>query len=132
MKTNRVKAFDLREELENNYGVTPESLLNYLMDCWMSGDDILEAVKDFKNDVVNNQNSQNSPRTLIYKINKKDMKKLDYEVLERIEGLVNQRDLELFKNALENITNDLEEEMFHLSDVKAYFQLILNEYLGDQ
>jgi hypothetical protein len=60
------------------------------------------------------------------------MKKLDYEVLERIEGLVNQRDLELFKNALENITNDLEEEMFHLSDVKAYFQLILNEYLGDQ
>jgi uncharacterized protein (DUF488 family) len=57
---------------------------------------------------------------------------LDIEVLERIEGLVNQRDLELFKNALENITNDLEEEMFHLSDVKAYFQLILNEYLGDQ
>ena len=57
---------------------------------------------------------------------------LDIEVLERIEGLVNQRDLELFKNALENITNDLEEEMFHLSDVKAYFQLVLNEYLGDQ
>jgi hypothetical protein len=60
------------------------------------------------------------------------MKKLDYDTLVMIEGLVNQRDLELFKNALENITNDLEEEMFHLSDVKAYFQLILNEYLGDQ
>jgi hypothetical protein len=60
------------------------------------------------------------------------MKKLDYEVLERIEGLVNQRDLELFKNALENITNELEQEGFELSDVKAYFQLILNEYLGDQ
>jgi hypothetical protein len=54
MKTNRVKAFDLREELENNYGVTPESLLNYLMDCWMSGDDSLQAVEDFKNDVINN------------------------------------------------------------------------------
>jgi hypothetical protein len=60
------------------------------------------------------------------------MKNLDYETLAMIEGLVNQRDLELFKNALENITNDLESEDFHLSDVKAYFQLILNEYLGDQ
>jgi hypothetical protein len=60
------------------------------------------------------------------------MKKLDIEVLERIEGLVNLRDLELFKNALENITNDLESEDFELSDVKAYFQLILDEILGDQ
>ena len=60
------------------------------------------------------------------------MKNLDLEVLTMIEGLVNQRDLELFKNALENITNELEQEDFHLSDVKAYFQLILNEYLGDQ
>ena len=60
------------------------------------------------------------------------MKNLDLEVLERIEGLVDQRDLELFRNSLENITNDLEEEGFHLSDVKAYFQLILDEYLGDQ
>jgi hypothetical protein len=57
---------------------------------------------------------------------------VDIEIIERIDQLINQRDLELFKNALENITNDLEEEMFELSDVKAYFQLILNEYLGDQ
>ena len=60
------------------------------------------------------------------------MKNLDYDTLTMIEGLVNQRDLELFKNALENITNELEQEDFELSDVKAYFQLILNEYLGDQ
>ena len=60
------------------------------------------------------------------------MKKLDYDTLAMIEGLVNLRDLDLFKNALENITNDLEQEGFELSDVKAYFQLILDEYLGDQ
>jgi hypothetical protein len=60
------------------------------------------------------------------------MKKLDYDTLVMIEGLINLRDLDLFKNALENITNDLEMEGFELSDVKAYFQLILNEILGDQ
>ena len=58
------------------------------------------------------------------------MKNLDLEVLERLEGLVDQRDLELFRNSLENITNELEEEGFHLGDVKSYFQLILDEYLG--
>ena len=60
------------------------------------------------------------------------MKGFQIEVIERIDSLVNQRDLELFKDALENITNDLEDEGFELNDVKAYFQLILNEYLGDQ
>jgi hypothetical protein len=60
------------------------------------------------------------------------MKKLDYDTLAMIEGLVNLRDLDLFKNALENITNELEQEGFELSDIKAYFQLMLNEYLGDQ
>ena len=60
------------------------------------------------------------------------MKKLDYDTLVMIEGLIDLRDLDLFKNALENITNDLELEGFELSDVKAYFQLILNEILGDQ
>jgi hypothetical protein len=59
------------------------------------------------------------------------MKKLDYDTLAMIEGLVNLRDLDLFKNALENITNELEQEGFELSDIKAYFQLMLNEYLGD-
>ena len=54
------------------------------------------------------------------------------EIIERIEGLINLRDLDLFKNALENITNDLEQEGFKLSDVKAYIKLILNEILGDQ
>jgi len=56
---------------------------------------------------------------------------LSYETIERIDGLINQRDLELFKSALENITNDLEMEDFELSDIRAYFQLILNEYLGN-
>jgi hypothetical protein len=60
------------------------------------------------------------------------MKKLDYDTLVMIEDLINLRDLDLFKNALENITNDLELEGFELSDVRAYFQLILNEILGDQ
>ena len=57
---------------------------------------------------------------------------VNIEVIEKIDGLINQRDLELFKSALENIKNDLEMEDFHLNDVKSYFQLILNEYLGDQ
>ena len=52
------------------------------------------------------------------------------ETIERIEGLINLRDLSRFKNALENITNNLEQEGFELSDVNAYFQLILNEYCG--
>ena len=79
-----------------------------------------------------NEGDQGPPRILTYKINKKDMKKLDYDTLVMIEGLVNLRDLDLFKNALENITNELEQEGFELSDVKAYFQLMLNEILGDQ
>ena len=58
------------------------------------------------------------------------MKKLDYDTLAMIEGLVNLRDLDLFKNALENITNELESEDFELSDIKAYFQLILDDTLG--
>ena len=57
---------------------------------------------------------------------------VNIEVIEKIDELINQRDLELFKSALENITNDLEMEDFHLNDIKSYFQLILNEYLGDQ
>jgi hypothetical protein len=56
---------------------------------------------------------------------------LSYETIERIDGLINQRDLELFKNALENITNDLEMEGFELNDIKAYLQMELNEYLGN-
>lgn len=54
MKTNRVKASDLREELENNYGITSESILDYLMDNWMSGDEALSAMLDYRKDVVNN------------------------------------------------------------------------------
>jgi hypothetical protein len=56
--------------------------------------------------------------------------KVDIEIIERIDQLVNQRDLELFKNALENIVNDLEMEDFDSKDIKMYFQLMLDEYLG--
>jgi hypothetical protein len=58
------------------------------------------------------------------------MHEASYEVLERIDGLINRRDLELFKNALENITNDLEQEGFELPDIKAYIQRELDEVLG--
>ena len=50
---------------------------------------------------------------------------VNIEVIEKIDGLINQRDLELFKSALENITNDLEMEDFHLNDVKSYFIIFL-------
>jgi hypothetical protein len=58
--------------------------------------------------------------------------KVDIEVIERIDQLINLKELERFKESIQNITDDLEEEMFELSDVKAYLQLVLNEILGDQ
>jgi len=61
---------------------------------------------------------------------KKHMQEVSYETLERMEGLINRRDLELFKNSLENITNELEQEGFELSDIKAYIQRELDEILG--
>ena len=75
-------------------------------------------------------NRQNPNRTFAYKIIKTN--DMNPETIERIEGLIDLRDLDLFKNALENITNDLEQDGFELSDVKAYIKLILNEILGDQ
>ena len=60
------------------------------------------------------------------------MKNLDYETLERLEGLINLKELQRFKESIQSIADDLEEEMFELSDVKAYLQLVLNELLGDQ
>lgn len=53
-------------------------------------------------------------------------------VAERIDGLVNLKELTAFKDAIESIANDLEEEGFHLSDVKAYLQRELDIILGDQ
>jgi hypothetical protein len=60
------------------------------------------------------------------------MKNLDYETLERLEGLINLKELQRFKESIQSIADDLEEEMFELSDVKAYLHLVLNELLGDQ
>ena len=61
---------------------------------------------------------------------KKHMQEVSYKTLERMDGLINRRDLELFKNSLENITNELEQEGFELSDIKAYIQRELDEILG--
>jgi hypothetical protein len=60
----------------------------------------------------------------------KHLDKASDEALERIDGLVNRRDLELFKNALENIKNELELEGFDLRDIKSYIQRELDEFLG--
>ena len=60
------------------------------------------------------------------------MKNLDYETLERLEGLINLKELQRFKESIQSITDDLENEMFELSDVKAYLQMEFNEILGDQ
>jgi len=59
------------------------------------------------------------------------MANLKYETIERIEGLIDLGDLGLFKNALENITNDLEMEGFELSDIRKYLQMELTEFLGE-
>lgn len=66
----------------------------------------------------------------IEKLEGGELNEASYEALERIDGLVNRRDLELFKNALENITNELELEGFELPDIKAYIQRELDEILG--
>jgi hypothetical protein len=58
------------------------------------------------------------------------MKNLSYEVLERIEGLILITELEIFKRSLHSITDDLVNEDFTYSEIKAYFQLTLDEVLG--
>jgi hypothetical protein len=58
------------------------------------------------------------------------MKNLDYEMLERIEGLVLIKELESFKESLQTMTDDLVDEGFEYNEIKAYFQLILDEQLG--
>jgi hypothetical protein len=57
---------------------------------------------------------------------------LSYETIERIEGLIDQKELQRFKESIQYIAGDLEDEGFELSDVKAYLQMELNELLGDQ
>ena len=52
MTTNRTKALDLRELLEVTYCVEPSSILDYLLENWLSGDEALQAINDYKNDVV--------------------------------------------------------------------------------
>jgi hypothetical protein len=58
------------------------------------------------------------------------MKNLDYEMLERIEGLVLIKELESFTLSLQTMTDDLVDEGFEYNEIKAYFQLILDEQLG--
>ena len=63
---------------------------------------------------------------------KKFPSNLNYATIERIEGLIDQKELQRFKESIQAIADDLENEMFELSDVKAYLQMELNELLGDQ
>ena len=56
--------------------------------------------------------------------------KVDIEIIERIDQLVDQRDLQIYTATLENIINELDMEDFDLKDIKMYFQLILDEKLG--
>ena len=99
-----------------------------------------DLVSKFKSNEINiNQYKQmigNIPQHIktltadIEKLEGGELNEASYETLERIDGLVNRKDLELFKNALENITNELELEGFELPDVKAYIQRELDEILG--
>lgn len=57
---------------------------------------------------------------------------VEQSIAERIDGLINQNDLKSFQQAIENIANDLEEDGFHLSDVKKYLQIYFDEVLNDQ
>ena len=53
MTTQRAEALDLRELLEVTYCVEPSSILDYLLENWLSGSDALEAINDYRNDLVN-------------------------------------------------------------------------------
>ena len=63
---------------------------------------------------------------------KKFPSNLNYETIERIEGLIDQKELQRFKESIQYIAGDLEDEGFELQDVKKYLQMELNELLGDQ
>jgi hypothetical protein len=59
------------------------------------------------------------------------MKKLDFKVLKRIDSLILIKEMKIFRESLTVITDDLLEEGFDYEEIKAYFQLILEEQLGD-
>jgi len=59
------------------------------------------------------------------------MKKLDFKVLKRIDSLILIKEMKIFRESLTIITDDLLEEGFDYEEIKAYFQLILEEQLGD-
>jgi len=52
---------------------------------------------------------------------------LSYETIERIEGLIDQKELQRFKESIQSITDSLESEGFELSDISAYLKMDLNE-----
>jgi hypothetical protein len=60
----------------------------------------------------------------------KNVTEASYEVLERIEGLVNQKDLQRFKESIQYISDDLEDEGFDGSEIKAFLQREFDEMLG--
>jgi hypothetical protein len=59
------------------------------------------------------------------------MKKLDADQLDRMDGLVNQIDLRSFRESVESISYELDNEGFENWEIKAYLQLFLDEYLGE-
>jgi len=56
---------------------------------------------------------------------------LSYETIERIEGLIDQKELQRFKESIEYIAGDLDDEGFELSDIRKYLQMELTELLGE-
>jgi hypothetical protein len=61
----------------------------------------------------------------------KDMK-INFKVLERIDSLILIGEMKNFKESLTIMADDLLKEGFDYDQIKAYFQLILEEQLGDQ
>lgn len=58
------------------------------------------------------------------------MTKLSYETIERIEGLIDQKELQRFRESILSIADDLQNEMFELDDIREYLKMDLQEMLG--
>jgi len=52
------------------------------------------------------------------------------ELLERMKGLVNQRLLNQLERSIVELTSDLDEEDFEITDIKEFISLKLEEILG--
>ena len=57
---------------------------------------------------------------------------INVHVLDRIEGLINQRDVSIAMDALGAIFDNLEEEGIDPQDIRTYFDIIINDAFGHQ